>query len=131
MTSAASFIEDTMPTSSYFASRADYYRQLADAAPESSGAACHLGLANLFLQLSFDLRLIEVAGAHTEASLPGNLPYFRGRGSENTDCRGILRVSCLRMSLRFLVRCLRHALLGIFYFPELIIPTHSKKGHTV
>lgn len=76
-------MEHTMPTSSYFASRADYYRRLAESAPRSRCAECQLELANLFLQLSFDLRLMEEADAHIRASPPGNLPDPKSRNAEN------------------------------------------------
>jgi hypothetical protein len=49
-----------MPDSTYFAWRAAHYRQLAAAALNEKIASSHLALANMFLQLSGDLRRIEL-----------------------------------------------------------------------
>jgi hypothetical protein len=47
--------------SAYFAERAELYRELAMRAPNGRQAECQLGLANLFLEMSFDTRLRELA----------------------------------------------------------------------
>jgi hypothetical protein len=53
-----------MPNSTYFACRAAHYRQLAAAAALNEKiASSHLALANMFLQLSGDLRRIELTAA--------------------------------------------------------------------
>jgi hypothetical protein len=51
-----------MPYSAYFAERAEYYRKLAIRAPNGWQAECQLGLANLFLEMSCDMRLRELIG---------------------------------------------------------------------
>ena len=48
-----------MPYSAYFAERAGHYRKLAMRAPNGWQAECQLGLANLFLEMSCDMRLRE------------------------------------------------------------------------
>jgi len=48
-----------MGTSVYFATRANLYRTLAGAAPNARSAESLLALANLFLNMSYDVRLIE------------------------------------------------------------------------
>ena len=50
-----------MPYSAYFAERAEHYRKLALGAANGCQAECQLGLANLFLQMSCDMRLRELA----------------------------------------------------------------------
>jgi hypothetical protein len=47
--------------SSYFAERAEHYRTLAMRAPNGCQAEHQLGLANLFLEMSCDMRLRELA----------------------------------------------------------------------
>jgi hypothetical protein len=54
-----------MPNSRYFACRAVHYRQLAAAALNEKIASSHLALANMFLQLSGDLRRIELTAARS------------------------------------------------------------------
>ncbi len=50
-----------MTYSAYFATRAEHYRKLANRAPNGWQAECQLGLANLFLEMSCDMRLRELA----------------------------------------------------------------------
>jgi hypothetical protein len=47
--------------SAYFAERAEHYRALARRMPIGCQAEHQLGLANLFLEMSFDMRLRELA----------------------------------------------------------------------
>jgi hypothetical protein len=47
--------------SAYFAERAELYRELAMRTPNGRQAEYQLGLANLFLEMSFDTRLRELA----------------------------------------------------------------------
>jgi hypothetical protein len=54
-----------MPNSTYFACRAAHYRQLAAAALNEKIALSHLALANMFLQLSGDMRRIELTAARS------------------------------------------------------------------
>jgi hypothetical protein len=51
--------------SGYFATRAEHYRKLAMTAPNRYRAECQLGLANLFLEMSYDMRLRELTGEPT------------------------------------------------------------------
>ena len=51
-----------MPHSGYFATRAEHYRKLARSAANGWQAGCQLGLANLFLEMSCDMRLQELMG---------------------------------------------------------------------
>jgi hypothetical protein len=50
-----------MRYSTYFAERAEHYRTLAMRAPNGCQAEHQLGLANLFLEMSCDMRLRELA----------------------------------------------------------------------
>jgi hypothetical protein len=54
-----------MPNSTYFACRAAHYRELAATALNEKIASSHLALANTFLQLSGDLRRIELMAARS------------------------------------------------------------------
>jgi hypothetical protein len=47
--------------SAYFAERAEHYRKLARRMPNGRPAEYQLGLANLFLEMSCDMRLRELA----------------------------------------------------------------------
>jgi hypothetical protein len=47
--------------SAYFADRAEHYQTLAMRAPNGCQAEVQLGLANLFLEMSYDMRLRELA----------------------------------------------------------------------
>jgi hypothetical protein len=47
--------------SAYFADRAEHYRELARTTPNGCQAEYQLGLANLFLEMSHDMRLRELA----------------------------------------------------------------------
>ena len=47
--------------SAYFAERAEHYRKLARRAPNGPQTEYQLGLANLFLEMSCDMRLRELA----------------------------------------------------------------------
>ena len=47
--------------SAYFAERAEHYRERAMRAPNGCQAEYHLGLAYLFLEMSCDMRLRELA----------------------------------------------------------------------
>jgi hypothetical protein len=47
--------------SAYFAERAEHYRTLAMRAPDGCQTERQLGLANLFLEMSCDMRLRELA----------------------------------------------------------------------
>jgi hypothetical protein len=49
-----------MPYSAYFAERAGHYRKLAIREPNGWQAECQLALANLFLEMSCDMRLREL-----------------------------------------------------------------------
>lgn len=62
-----------MPNSTHFAFRAAHYRQLAAAASNEKMAEYSLGLANLFLQMSVDLRRMEFGSGS------GNGGLKRGR----------------------------------------------------
>jgi hypothetical protein len=46
--------------SAYFAGRAEHYRNLAERTPNECRAEYQLGLANLFLEMSRDMRLREL-----------------------------------------------------------------------
>jgi hypothetical protein len=50
-----------MVYSAHFAERAEHYRNLAKRAPNGCQAEYHMGLANLFLGMSCDMRLRELA----------------------------------------------------------------------
>jgi hypothetical protein len=47
--------------SAFFTERAEHYRELARRLPNGCQAEHQLGLANLFLEMSFDMRLRELA----------------------------------------------------------------------
>src|ERR1700675_3594006 len=49
------------PYSAYFAERAEHYRKLARRTPSGRQAEYQLSLANLFLEMSCDMRLRELA----------------------------------------------------------------------
>jgi hypothetical protein len=51
-----------MPYSGYFATRAEHYRKLAGSAANGWQAERQLGLANLFREMSCDMRLRELIG---------------------------------------------------------------------
>jgi len=51
--------------SAHFAERAEHYRKLAQRASNGCQAEYQLGLANLFLEMSCDMRLRELAVAPT------------------------------------------------------------------
>jgi hypothetical protein len=52
-----------MPYSAYFGERAEHYRKLANGAPNGRQAEYQWGLANLFLEMPYDMRLREEAAA--------------------------------------------------------------------
>jgi hypothetical protein len=54
-----------MPYPAYFAERAGHYRKLAIREPNGWQAECQLALANLFLEMSCDMRLRELTGEPT------------------------------------------------------------------
>jgi hypothetical protein len=54
-----------MPYSAQFAERAKHYREIALRTPNGWQAKCQLGLANLFLEMSCDMRLRELTGEST------------------------------------------------------------------
>jgi hypothetical protein len=67
-----------MPYSAYFAERAEHYRNLAKRTPNGWQAECHLDLANLFLEMSFGMRLREVGREPTEQRASGpDCPLMR------------------------------------------------------
>jgi hypothetical protein len=51
-----------MPYSGHFAARAEHYRKLARNAANDWQAECQLHLANLFQEMSCDMRLREMIG---------------------------------------------------------------------
>jgi hypothetical protein len=47
--------------SAHFAERAEHYQKLAKRRPDGCHAECQLSLANMFLEMSCDMRLRELA----------------------------------------------------------------------
>jgi hypothetical protein len=91
-----------VPYSAYFATRAEYYRTLAMRSPNRWQTECQLGLANLFLEMSCDMRLRELA---VEPAMPcpsnragvrwcGNQDVFAAAQSLRRALRSILRLPC-------------------------------------
>ena len=83
-----------MRYSAYFAERAEHYRKLAKMTTNGRQTECQLGLANLFLEMSCDMRLRELAVAPTvqrdqnaypnRKALEDSMRHFFGRTAEAT-----------------------------------------------
>jgi hypothetical protein len=73
-------VDSIMPYSEYFADRAEHYRKLAEREPSERQAQYQLGLANLFLDMSCDMRLRELA-VEPDSATSGNVLENRVRRS--------------------------------------------------
>ena len=69
-----------MPYSVYFAERSAHYRKLAMGASNAWQAECQLGLANLFLEMSRDMRLRELIDEPRARQVPErDMPFIRSQ----------------------------------------------------
>jgi hypothetical protein len=70
--------------SAYFAERAEHYRKFATSTPNGRQAEFQLGLANMFLEMSCEMRLRELAAASDLPLLNRNATTSQLSGPSHT-----------------------------------------------